>query len=126
MVVRKGKRLRKFLGTRHLGFGNIKNARGKGDRGGVGKAGIRKHKFTWVTAKAPELIRSKGFVRWRATRLNTITLKEISGMNGEKLEFPGYKVLSNGGIGKVVIKASAFTKKAEEKIKEKGGEAVRI
>ncbi len=126
MVVRKEKRLRKFLGTRHLGFGNIKNARGKGDRGGVGKAGIRKHKFTWVTAKAPELIRSKGFVRWRARKLNTITLKEINAMGQEKLEFPGYKVLSNGSIGKVVIKASAFTKKAEEKIKASGGEAIKI
>ncbi|MEM0106782.1 MAG: uL15 family ribosomal protein [Candidatus Micrarchaeaceae archaeon] len=127
MVVRKNKRIRKFFGSRHMGLGNVKNGRGKGDRGGVGRANLRKNKFTWVTAKAPELIRTKGFHRWGATKHNTISLREINKMNKEEVELPGYKVLGNGMLtGRVRIKASAFTKYAKEKIEKSGGEAIKI
>ena len=61
MVVRHQKRSRKYLGKRRWGVGNIKNARGAGDRGGVGNAGARKHNFTWMTAKHPELLNKRGF-----------------------------------------------------------------
>ena len=39
MVLRKDKRARKFLGDRRWGGGNIKNNRGKGDKGGIGRGG---------------------------------------------------------------------------------------
>ncbi len=127
MVVRKDKRLRKFFGSRHMGMGNIKNGRGKGDRGGVGRANLRKNKFTWVTAKAPELIRTKGFHRWGAKKLSTISLREVSRMNKSEVELPGYKILGNGMLeDKTTIKASAFTKSAKEKIEKSGGEAIKI
>jgi large subunit ribosomal protein L15 len=132
MVVRKEKTNRKYLGTRRWGVGNIKNARGKGDRGGVGNAGSRKHKFTYMTAKTPELIRTVGFKPWKRKRLKEITLRSIDLMIADSkeksvLEFRDYKVLSNGSLSKpVTIKASGFSATAMEKIKSAGGEAVKI
>lgn len=133
MVVRKEKTNRKYLGTRRWGVGNIKNARGKGDRGGVGNAGRRKHKFTYMTAKTPELIRTVGFKPWKRRKLKEITLRSINSIlansSGEKavLEFRNYKVLSNGSLSRAAtIKASGFSEAAVEKIKSAGGEAVKI
>jgi large subunit ribosomal protein L15 len=132
MVVRIEKRNRRYLGTRRWGKGNIKNARGKGDRGGVGKGG-RKHKFTYITAKTPELIRHVGFTPWKRKRMKEITLKKIELMLKETkeqkpvLEFRNCKVLSNGSLSRsATIKASKFSESALEKIKKAGGEAVEI
>ena len=132
MVVRREKTNRKYLGTRRWGAGNIKNARGKGGRGGVGRAGARKHKFTYMTAKAPEQIKTVGFAPWNRKRLKEITLRSIDSMltgTEEKpvLEFRGCKVLGNGSISKAVtVKASGFSESAMSKIKGAGGEAVKI
>jgi len=131
MVVRKEKGNRKYLGTRRWGVGNIKNARGKGGRGGVGKGG-KKGKWTYVTAKTPELIRTVGFAPWRPKKLKEITLRKIDMMLDESkdkatLEFKNCKVLSNGSLHKAaIIKASGFSESAIEKIKSAGGEAIKI
>lgn len=129
MVVRHEKRKRKYFGTRRWGVGNIKNARGKGGKGGSGKAG-RKHKFTYITAKTPELIKTVGFVPWNQKRMREITLtgieRRLSGGSRE-ITLRNYKVLSNGSLSSAAkITASGFTKVAEEKIKKSGGEAIRI
>ncbi|MDE1857378.1 MAG: mitochondrial large ribosomal subunit protein uL15m [Candidatus Micrarchaeota archaeon] len=129
MVVRKEKRKVRYYGTRRWGVGNIKNARGAGGRGGVGNAGARKHKFTRMTAKHPELLRKHiGFAPWKRHRLKEITLEQISRMTDpakKEVEFRGYKVLSNGVLEiPLKIKATKFSKAAEEKIKSAGGEAL--
>jgi large subunit ribosomal protein L15 len=128
MVVRKEKRNRKYHGTRSWGVGNIKNARGAGDRGGVG-VGRRKHRFTYFTAKAPWMIGRKGFTKWRPAKLTAITLTEVNAIakrgKGSEIELPGRKVLSNGTIEKgMTVKATAFSKKAIEKIRSAHGEAI--
>ncbi|MGC8730561.1 MAG: uL15m family ribosomal protein [Candidatus Micrarchaeia archaeon] len=131
MVVRHERKSRKLLGSRRWGMGNIKNARGKGDRGGVGNAGFRKHKFTYVTAKTPWLISRKGFTSKKKNVLKEINLRDIS-KNFEKgnyakevVELRNYKVLGNGELSvPMEIKAAAFSKKAEEKIAKIGGKAV--
>ncbi len=130
MVVRRDKKNRKYFGTRRWGAGNIKNARGAGDRGGVGKGG-RKHKFTHITAKTPWLIHRKGFTKWNQRKLQTITLDGIDKLfetgkaDGSSVELPYCKVLSNGNIRNgIKVTASAFSAKAIEKIKSRGGEAV--
>ncbi len=133
MVVRRQKHARKYLGTRRWGVGNIKNARGAGDRGGVGRAGARKHNFTYMTSKAREEMHKKGFHPWNQKRLGEITLMQISGMINEskggkaEIELRNVKVLSNGSINKaVVVKAAGFSKAAAEKIKAAGGDAIVI
>jgi large subunit ribosomal protein L15 len=130
MVIRKEKRNRKYHGTRRWGAGNIKNARGAGDRGGVG-VGRRKHRFTYFTAKEPWMIGRKGFTKWKPRKLESITLDEVNRMaakaGSKSLELPGRKVLSNGKLENgISVKASAFSKKALDKIKEAHGEAVTI
>jgi large subunit ribosomal protein L15 len=131
MVVRSKKRSRKYLGSRHWGVGNIKNARGKGSRGGVGNAGSRKHKFTYMTAKTPWLIKRHGFSNWKPNKPDEVTLREIDRMvlasKDQKplIELKSCKVLSNGSMSRpATIKAHAFSEKAIEKIKKAGGEAV--
>ena len=130
MVVRNKKHSRRYLGARRWGKGNIKNARGAGDRGGVGKAN-KKNKFTHITAKEPWLIKKKGFTRWNSRKLGEINLDRISDMlesedyDGKELELINYKVLGNGSLRKAArIKADSFSKKAIEKVKAAGGEAV--
>ncbi len=131
MVVRHQKKSRKYLGNRRWGVGNIKNARGAGDRGGVGNAGVRKHKFTFMTAKHPELLRRHGFTKWRTAKLKSISLDEVNRMlkkgNTSELELRDCKVLSNGTLEKPAkIKATAFSAKAIEKIKSAKGEAIKL
>lgn len=129
MVVRKQKHNRKYLGTRRWGVGNIKNARGAGDRGGVGRAGTRKHNFTYMTSKARDQMHKKGFHPWKQSRLDEINLRQISGMADGKgeIELRNFKVLSNGTlVSPIKIKAAGFSKAAAEKIKAAGGEAIVI
>lgn len=128
MVIRRDRRSRKLHRTRVWGHGNKKNARGKGTRGGVGNAGARKSKFTRMTAKHPELIRKKGFVRFGAEERKEITLSEISRMvsaKGERsIDLKGFTVLSNGNVPEgITIKARRFTAKALEKIGAANGKA---
>ena len=134
MVVRKEKRKRKYFGTRRWGVGNIKNARGAGGRGGTGLAGRglgsgSKHKFTYITAYQPELIRKVGFTPWNKTKMKSISLRDVERMLSTKkertLELKDFKVLSNGSLtSKATIKAAAFSKGAQAKIKAAGGEAI--
>ncbi|HIH10206.1 MAG TPA: 50S ribosomal protein L15 [Candidatus Diapherotrites archaeon] len=46
MVVRKRRKKNKVRGNRTHGGGGTKNRRGSGNRGGVGRAGSHKHKFS--------------------------------------------------------------------------------
>ena len=132
MVVRIKKKGRKYLGNRRWGAGNIKNRRGGGDRGGVGKAG-RKHKQTYRVVYERAEMSHKGFYNYKKNPLNEINLgtvsKKVLQSSAEKpvIELPNFKVLSSGVLAKpAVIKASAFSKKAEEKIRQAGGEAIKI
>lgn len=132
MPRRKERRKRKFLGTRHCGRGNKKKGRGSGTKGGTGMAGSGKHKFTYITAYAPNHFGKHGFIRHAVKRkLNTINLYEIENLakkgkleKKEKIyhfEFDG-KVLGCGEISiPVAIKAQAWSKKVEDKIKAVGG-----
>ena len=133
MVVRIPKRNRKYLGARRWGAGNIKNARGAGDRGGVGKGG-RKHKWTYTVKYDYDSITKKGFVNKNSAQILKETdigrvsdLADASKDAKPTLELKGYKVLSDGSLNKaVVVKASGFSKNAMEKIKKAGGEAIKI
>jgi large subunit ribosomal protein L15 len=131
MVLRVKKKSRKYLGSRSWGVGNIKNARGSGDRGGTGRGG-RKGKWTHTVVYEKDSIKKVGFAPWRKKNYSEINLGDIS-RNIEKLKkgneimLRNYKVLSRGSISvPVKISARAFSKKAEEKIKAVGGEAVKL
>lgn len=81
MVVRKRKKTNKLRGKRYHGKGNTKNARGSGTRGGVGKAGSHKHKFSKYYVDFGVKIRLKP--KEKGDRIN---LSEIEKYLNEKLE----------------------------------------
>ncbi|MFA6214021.1 MAG: uL15m family ribosomal protein [Candidatus Micrarchaeia archaeon] len=138
MANRKGKRNRKFNGTRNHGKGNAKNRRGKGGKGGWGRAGMSKHRFTYVTRYERHFMRHggrMGFSNQNAREeLPVINLYEIDQLarNGKvearegklTFDFEG-KVLGTGSITvPVVVRAISFSEKAKEKLKACGGSAV--
>ncbi len=132
MVLRSKKQDRKYLGRRSWGAGNIKNRRGKGSRGGVGMGG-RKHKFTRAVITGEGLLGKRGFTNWNSKSFKETSVGRIASMASDSkdqkpaVELRGFKVLSNGEIHKAVsVKASAFSKKAIEKIQQAGGEATVI
>ncbi len=130
-MVRKQKRARKYLGSRRWGVGNIKNARGAGDRGGVGRAGARKHKFTRMVTKERELMRKHGFTPWKSKKVDCVSLRQIEQMAKNLPEekptivLKNCKVLSNGIITRpITVKATGFSKTAMKKIRDAGGEPI--
>ncbi|MEW5997072.1 MAG: uL15m family ribosomal protein [Candidatus Micrarchaeota archaeon] len=137
MPRRKQKRKIRMRGSRFHGFGNVKNKRGKGCRGGVGRAGLHKHKFSWTARHNPDYGRLMGFVphapgrRLPATNLFEInTLAEKGGLQQKEgklqFEFRG-KILGAGELRHpIALKALSWSKIAERKVKEAGGELSRI
>src|SRR3990172_6119552 len=79
MVVRKRRKIRKMRGSATCGYGNGKKHRGGGSRGGRGKAGMMKHKKSWMLKYDPEHFGKKGFkVPVKAQNIvRTITLRDL-------------------------------------------------
>jgi len=136
MPRRQAKRKVRMRGSRFHGFGNVKNKRGSGCRGGYGRAGLHKHKFSWTTRYDPDYLKNDGFVQHTGKDVPTMNLFEVNGLaeNGklEKKEgklffqFPG-KILGSGELRHpIVLKALSWSKIAERKVKESGGELSKI
>jgi large subunit ribosomal protein L15 len=135
MVVRKKKKVRKFRGKRSYGYGSHKKHRGGGSRGGRGKAGMHKHKWSYTVKYDPDHFGSHGFSRSfakdkRPRSINLRDLDTIAKKTGKKdidLAELGYdKVLGTGKLsGALNIKAKLFSKKALEKIESMGGKAIK-
>lgn len=145
MVVRRKKKVRKFRGKRTYGYGSHKKHRGGGSRGGRGKAGLHKHKWSYTVKYAPEHFGKRGFKRPAAVvkEIKTINLKELDQIAEKLLEQKlaekkddkikinvlklGYeKVLGSGKITKsLIVEAKYFSKKAIKKIENMGGKAVK-
>ncbi len=133
-MTRTPKRSRQFLGTRNHGKGNAKNKRGKGGKGGWGRAGMHKHRFSYITTHEREWMAHGGrfgFTNPRDTnRMDSLNLYQIDLMAAKGqipskdgkmvLEFPG-KILGTGALThKLVIRAKAASAGAVERMKEAG------
>ncbi|MCR4335007.1 MAG: uL15 family ribosomal protein [archaeon] len=134
MVVRRRRKKNKLRGQRTHGGGGTKNRRGAGSRGGVGKAGSHKHKFSKyyvdfgtkrkLKARKSEKTISLAYIndnieKWLA---NGKAKKDgsIIVIDGKVLKIG--KVLGNGIIThKIKIKNANASKVAEEKIQKAGG-----
>jgi large subunit ribosomal protein L15 len=133
MVVRREKKHRKFRGRRTY-HGSHKKARGGGSRGGRGKAGLHKHKWSYVVKYEPEHFGKIGFKPPRKKEVGCINLKELDKIAKERnldklnvLELGYEKVLGEGKLSKpLTIEAKFFSKQALRKIEEAGGKAVKI
>lgn len=145
MVVRKRKKHRKFRGRRTY-HGAHKKWRGGGSRGGRGKAGLHKHKWTYTVKYAPKHFGKFGFKRPLEVvkEVKTINLKELDQLaeklleqklaqkEGDKIKINlpklGYeKVLGSGKVTKpLIVEAKDFSKQAIKKLEEAKGKAVKI
>lgn len=136
MAKRKEKRVKSYRGQGSHGGGNVKNRRGSGNRGGVGGAGLNKHKKTWTVKFAPDHFGNHGFANPSRKEGNIMNIFEIENMAKrgglEKKEgklaftFEG-KLLGSGEITvPISVKAQSWSKKAEDKIKRAGGEILKI
>lgn len=145
MVVRKRKKHERFRGRRTY-HGSHKKWRGGGSRGGRGKAGLHKHKWSYTVKYEPEHFGKRGFKRPLKVvrKIKAINLKDLDQMTEKLLEEKlaqkeddkirinltqiGYdKLLGSGKLTKpLVVEARYFSKQAIKKLEEIGGRAVKI
>lgn len=125
------KKTKKFRGSMTHGRGK-KAGRGAGLKGGRGNAGLLKHRYMYMKKNMPDHFGRHGFKRPPST------VKEVKTINVNELEerFSGKKTidLSKEGIDKLLgsgqinsklkVKVNNASKKAIEKIEEKGGEVI--
>lgn len=127
------KRVKRYRGNRRHGRGNIKGGRGKGNKGGWGNAGLHKHRWTWVLRYHPDYFKKKGFHSLRK-KMKSINLYEIDNLISQGkvekrdgkyfFEWRG-KVIGSGHVhNPVVVLADRWSKLAEEKLKQAGGEII--
>lgn len=132
MVVRRKKKVLKFRGKRSYGYGSHKKHRGGGSRGGRGKAGMHKHKWSYTVKYDPDHFGKRGFKRpfadYKKPKSVNLGKLEIMVKGKKKVDVKelGYtKVIGGGRIKSAMeIVAQSFSKKAIEKIQEAGGKAV--
>ena len=135
----KKRKVRKKRGSRTHGFGIVGQHRGGGQRGGHGKVGFHKHKWTYTIKYEPERFGKHGFkppIRKEVSAINVGELDEqidslLDNKQAEKTK-EGVRVYLNRlgydkllGKGKVthplIIQVDFCSKSAAEKIEEAGG-----
>ncbi len=133
---------RKRRGSRTCGWGQIGQHRKTGAKGGRGRAGMHKHKWTWVLKYAPDYFGRHGFYRPNRREIGSMNLIQLSTLI-ENLERKGklktvkgmpFIDLSEYGVGKlvaggkinkgIVVAVEKWTQKAEKVIKEAGGKII--
>ena len=139
------RKVRKKRGSRTHGYGQIGQHRSGGGRGGHGKAGYDKHKWTYVLKHDPTYWEKKGFVSTRTlgrktTIINVGDLDDlVAKLESEKklerrekrifldLESLGYdKLLGMGEISKpLLVKVVSYSEAASRKLEEAGGQILK-
>lgn len=135
MTRRLKSKTRKYAGNRTFGGGNTKNRRGKGSKGGRGRAGFHKHKWLRTAKYELDILRANhtGFHPVRGGPI-IITLRKLNQIiANEKIEkkdglvhfsFPNAKIIgSTPLIEKVHLIALSFSKGAKAAIEKNGGKA---
>lgn len=141
----KDRKVRKQRGSRTHGWGQIGQHRAGGGRGGHGKAGLDKHKWTYIIKHDPDYFKKKGFVSTRTLgrKVNVINVGKLDDLadklESEKklerkekkifldLESLGYdKLLGTGEIIKpMLVKVASYSEAASRKLEEAGGQILK-
>jgi len=132
------RKVRRQRGSRFHGWGQVGQHRNNGGKGGVGQAGLLKHKWTWTVKYDPDHFGKNGFVsptrkvikQW----INVGQLDDLaSSLNMGKTKKPildliemGYeKLLGQGQVkGTYQIKVASFSESAKNKVEKTGGSLV--
>jgi len=127
------KRTHRYRGKRSMGYGRVGKHRGKGARGGTGKSGYHKHKWSLTVKLAEEgtkVYGRHGFHPVVRPKERVINLYELDALLGDKSEIDltalGYrKLLGKGSIDRPVkVMVERASEKAVEQIRQAGGEVV--
>jgi len=141
----KDRKVRRQRGSRTHGWGQIGQHRAGGGRGGHGKAGLDKHKWTYIIKHDPDYFKKKGFVSTRTlgTKVSVINVGKLDDLvdklDAEKklerkekkifldLESLGYdKLLGTGEIIKpMLVKVASYSEAASRKLEEAGGQILK-
>jgi large subunit ribosomal protein L15 len=141
----KDRKVRKYRGSRTHGYGQIGQHRSRGGRGGTGKAGLDKHKWTYVVKHDPTYWLKKGFVSKQTIgkTVNIINVGKlddlVTRLDAEQklerqdkkivvdLESLGFdKLLGTGAVTKpMLVKVGAYSESASRKLEEAGGEILK-
>ena len=141
----KDRKIRRQRGSRTHGWGQVGQHRARGGRGGTGKAGLDKHKWTWVVKHDPTYWNKKGFVSVKTLhkKVNVINIGKLDDLadklESEKklekkenkifvdLESLGYdKLLGTGDVIKpMLVKVASYSESASKKLEEAGGEILK-
>lgn len=134
------RKVRKLRGSRTHGWGQVGQHRGIGMRGGHGKAGRKKHKWTYVVKHDPNYFGKHGFQRSWVNRPTTMNVGELDTQIEElvareeiRKEDAIYHInLEDLGIGKLLgagrvtkplnIIVKSWSATAAQKIEEAGGQ----
>lgn len=134
MVVRRRKKRNKMLGKRSHGKGNTKNKRGAGCRGGRGRAGSHKHKYSkyWMTFGVKKKLKPKPVPP--AIKLDELCWRIDKWISEGKAEKRGGEIIVDGGsigygkvlgtgsiVQAVVLRNMEASAGAREKIENAGG-----
>ena len=137
MATRKRK-TRKLRGSRTHGWGQVGQHRASGHKGGLGQSGMLKHHFSTMLKEYPDHFGHDSThpphpnitKKWTSVRelddLFTKSGKEEQGKKTIDLVGLGYDKLLGGGQVKnaYTVKIKQFTKSAQEKVKQAGGEVL--
>lgn len=141
----KDRKVRKYRGSRTHGWGQVGQHRARGGRGGTGKAGLDKHKWSYVIKHDPTYWEKKGFVSTKAlgkkvSIINVGKLDDLADkLESEKklerkekkifldLESLGYdKLLGTGEIAKpMFVKVASYSEAASRKLEDAGGQILK-
>ena len=141
----KDRKVRRQRGSRTHGWGQVGQHRARGGRGGTGKAGLDKHKWTYVVKHDPTYWIKKGFVSVKTLnkKVNVINIGKLDDLadklESEKklekkenkifvdLESLGYdKLLGTGEVIKpMLVKVASYSESASMKLEEAGGEILK-
>ena len=132
------RKTRKHRGSRNCGWGQVAQHRASGHKGGLGNAGLLKHHFSTMLKEDPDHFGHDSthpphpniIKKWTSVReLDDIFANSGKDEQGKKiidLVGLGYDKLLGGGQVKnaYTVKIKQFTKSAQEKVKQAGGEVL--
>jgi large subunit ribosomal protein L15 len=129
------KKSRKQRGSRYCGWGQVGQHRKSGGRGGVGKAGGRKHFWIHTIKYDPERYIHKGFKTPSSLDyVKTINVGEIDSIllnqnKKEELDLTALgieKLLGRGSVeNAITVRVKSYSVKAKEKIELAGGKIIK-
>lgn len=146
MSVRREKKSRYYRGSRTHGWGRVAQHRRSGRKGGRGKVGYHKHKWTWVMVYARDWYGKHGFTRHPSLvvqrkvinigeldeRIDELLKTGLARQEGDVIRVDitalGFNKLGGKGrvTRKLVVAALEATENAVRKLEEAGGAFVKV